>query len=429
MQAALPYDTYVCSAEGCDEYNDLEHSSSTAYRRSLPRRNEAVLQLYFVSFCKAQSSQPRRRTLATSPRAYFSDGGVKRPSPPECFAHTATTVRELPVVLLGLHIGCTLVLSGLLPLGNHQSADHDGGSGEARTVTSNINLDDAVADLAQLPLTATPERRQLVPTAIVTPSPTLDSQDESGKMAVEEKGRCSGGKLDRFVLNSSASQLPRCPLARFDPVLARLVCDNSISISASSNVESASTPPTCQPQVAKHGEDSENKPSVLECVEGDNGETVLFSPEQSVTLVSPEAPSEGRPVASDGDYCIGGGRAGKGKARMALKEEVDVPDEEWRRWGKGRPCCFVFVCIFRYPARCLLCFVSQVLGVELTMLAQAWVPTAISRTLGKRPFWAPSLERLTNLHAPIDPSARAHAIGLTFNRFAKHWFSYQRARF
>lgn len=245
-------------------------------------------------------------------------------------------------VLLGLGIGCTLVLSGLLPLGEHQPPDGD------HTPSEGDNSDDcrataACRDRAPFPF-ATPERRQLAPSEFSSPSPTSCTQLEGGKRAGKIDGTGWESVGSGKHVHPSACLPPSHPSADYGAIMAKLIRDNGSSSGLApqgggapvstmfSHIEVQPEPLGSTGMLQK----KEIEPDALKAAEEDKREKEpSVTPEQGVTMVRPESRTEtdlvdGNVGGRGGGSCEREGN-GDGKSRIAIKEEVDVRDEDWRR--------------------------------------------------------------------------------------------------
>lgn len=329
--------------------------------------------------------KPRNRSPS---RVFFSPGGGERSSP----------LGSRPtIVLLGLGIGCTIVLSGLLPVGDHHlpASFNCGGGDEARAVTSSSSTgrrrDGAVPAGNTPPMWVTPERRQLPPPAefLLTPSPSFATGDN------KNRNRAVGGKEDGFggdtrvgdtSVRDTTSVGDRCvgdtalPLVGllFDPILARLTLGE---ISPKRSVVSSSDGTACASSANKRAEDIR---SVAESTterrnghlkgedEEQNGVRAPRDDEEEIAALlvaastTPERddalapPKRARLTPATGDGHDGSGGDGirrvngirrggnattdaieaKGKEEREEREEeddeeeeMDIPDGEWRRYA------------------------------------------------------------------------------------------------
>lgn len=288
------------------------------------------------------------------------------PSPPLESSPTARKPKPF-TLLLGLGIGCSIIMSGLLlQEEQHRPPLHTGGHSR----TSRCRPAALAADCAPKPPTlqpvtplalptATPERRQLAQTEFITPpSPALAGVPPEGDEDDDGKGRS-----------------PLLEVGMPDPVLATIIRDfdhddvdkdSSRLSSSSSSCPSRSSPPCSKrppPAACSSGSDSVGAEGVEVAPrkrqeEHDSSQPVSISAGFSSSAPECVAAGRGKEEAGeksesfrddgDGDASVngggkassgGGGGGDRGKAhRVALPskgEEGDVPDGEWRRYEGG----------------------------------------------------------------------------------------------
>lgn len=217
-------------------------------------------------------------------------------------------------VLLGLGVGCTLVLSGIVPIQPNRIQIDD-----SDAVVEGITT--VAGDGGHISLPAvTPEWQQLMPADSATPLPSCISENSDERVARPSK--VGGMAVGRMAATRQG----------FDSVLAKLIHDNS-NYTAVSEDDLHGVPLTT-------GDDLQPATLQSDMNHLEHGETSGAKSSKDVTPTLPKTrkeeglnrelhdQSKNRNDGSNGDDII---RRRTDHNSKDLKEDDDVPDDEWRR--------------------------------------------------------------------------------------------------
>lgn len=241
-------------------------------------------------------------------RTYIRYGGD------EC-CMTSAAVGSKHDVLLGLGVGCTLVLSGVVPIQPNR-IEIDGGDAVVEGITA------VARDGGHISLPAvTPERQQLTPADSGTPLPPCISENSDERVARANKVR------------GVAVGIMAATRRGIDPVLAKLIHDNG-NYTAVSEDDLHGMPLTAgadlQPATLQSDMNHLEPDETCGAKSGKDVTPTLpkMRKEEGLNQELHDQGEKGRSKGSNADGTI---RRRTDHNNKDLKEEADVPDDEWRR--------------------------------------------------------------------------------------------------